>query len=273
MLDEECGNSRFFVSRTHAFADSRLWMNVLAAHGAVPRTSLPVRNPMEVARSLAARNGFEPALGRLMWLRHVLEAEHATRGRSRFFTSYDNLLKNWASITVGASEALEVSWPCQPARVDANVATFLDKKYRHHEEAVNDTLGNPKLVDVAARCLSCFCGIGRRPERSRRMSPCWIVSASSSTPLRLHSLGSSRPVAKRCSGMPSSRQNKKSLTDAVQVGERTIVELRTKLEELEKNAAAQAAKAAELEGTIVSTRKKLVVQNTAISRFPRSATH
>ena len=171
VLDEEFGNSRFFVLKDPRICRlAPFWLNVLAAHGAVPRILLPVRNPLEVARSLAARNGFEPALGQLMWLRHVLEAEHATRGRSRYFASYDKLLKNWASITAGASEALEVSWPCQPTRVDTNVATFLDKKYRHHEEAVNDTLGNPNLsiwLRDAFRVFADWSASGEKPAGCR----------------------------------------------------------------------------------------------------------
>src|SRR6187402_2790994 len=49
VLDEEFGNSRFFVLKDPRICRlAPFWMNVLAAQGTVPRILLPVRNPMEV---------------------------------------------------------------------------------------------------------------------------------------------------------------------------------------------------------------------------------
>ena len=258
VLDEEFGNSRFFVLKDPRICRlAPFWMNVLAAQGAVPRILLPVRNPMEVARSLAARNGFEPALGQLLWLRHVLEAEHATRGRSRFFTSYDGFLKNWASITVEASEVLEVSWPCQPARIEANVATFLDKKYRHHEEAVTDTIGNPNLsswLRDAFRVFADWSASGEKPEDVAlldRIRTEFDIAAPAFAGL----VASGRNAIQRSAKLQTEQ---KALTDAIQVGERTIAELRTKLGNAEKGATARSEKLRELEVAVDSTRQKLV---------------
>jgi hypothetical protein len=262
VLDEEFGSSRLFVLKDPRICRlAPFWMNVLAAHGIASRMLLPVRNPLEVARSLAARNAFEPALGNLIWLRHVLEAEHATRGRPRFFTSYDKLLKNWTSVIAGASEALELSWPCQPVRVDADVVTFLDRKHRHHEEAINDTLGNSNLstwLRDAFRVFSDWSSSGEKPQDLALLDRI-RVEFDAAAPAFVGLITSGRSAMQRNVKLQTEH---KTLTDAVQVSERTIAGLRTKLEEIEKSAAEHASKARELECGVISSRKKLATQET-----------
>ena len=55
------------------------------------------RHPDAVAASLAARYGMEPAVARLLWLRHQLEAEAASRDLPRGFTGYARLLADPAA--------------------------------------------------------------------------------------------------------------------------------------------------------------------------------
>ena len=78
--------AEFGATRLCVLKDPRIcrmpgfWLDALEAFDADPLVVLPVRNPLEVAASLARRNDFDPSLGQLLWLRHVLDAEHATRG-------------------------------------------------------------------------------------------------------------------------------------------------------------------------------------------------
>jgi glycosyltransferase involved in cell wall biosynthesis len=80
------------------------WEKVLASEGIDMRVVLCLRDPREVAASLAARFD-NPALhpaaipahsrSHLLWLRHVLEAERSTRHLPRIAVDYADLVSNW----------------------------------------------------------------------------------------------------------------------------------------------------------------------------------
>ena len=64
---------------------------------------IALRNPLEVCASLAQRTAFWSSdLTRmdaaLLWLRHMLEAEAATRNRARVIVSYSALLDDWPQV-------------------------------------------------------------------------------------------------------------------------------------------------------------------------------
>ena len=146
VLEQEFGNSRLFVLK-----DPRIcrlvpfWLDVLAGASVRPLVVLPLRNPLEVAASLQKRNGFELAFGHLLWLRHVLEAEVATRGLPRIFLSYDSMLRSWARVVERAEEQFRLSLPRKSSTAIAEIETFLSDKLRHHKEAPESVVENPTL--------------------------------------------------------------------------------------------------------------------------------
>ena len=68
-----------------------IWRPAFEKAGKRPLYILPTRNPLEVAESLAKRNGFDRTDGLLLWCAHVLDAERDTRGRPRGFLNADDL--------------------------------------------------------------------------------------------------------------------------------------------------------------------------------------
>ena len=72
------------------FAD--LWLQAFAEEGCKPSVLLLARHPQEIAGSLAVRDGMATGKAMLSWLRHVLDAERASRGLPRVFIGYDELL-------------------------------------------------------------------------------------------------------------------------------------------------------------------------------------
>lgn len=146
ILQDEFGSSRLFILK-----DPRIcrlvpfWLEVLKAAGARPLIIFPLRNPLEVSPSLEKRNGIEPRLGQLIWLRHVLDAEFASRGTPRFFTSYDRLLRGWARTAEDAQTTLGIVWPRMSTHVALEIEAYLSEKYRHHREPVEAVLDNPRL--------------------------------------------------------------------------------------------------------------------------------
>ena len=68
---------------------------VLGEMGIEARAVLMLRAPADIARSLASRDGTSPTFGHLLWLRHMIDAERATRGMPRAILSYDAMLEDW----------------------------------------------------------------------------------------------------------------------------------------------------------------------------------
>ncbi len=68
------------------------WAEAMAVAGLQPAYVMVLRDPREVSASLAARDGLSPYRAEQLWLEHVLEAEHDTRGAARTFVAFDALL-------------------------------------------------------------------------------------------------------------------------------------------------------------------------------------
>jgi hypothetical protein len=124
-----------------------LWRDVLAEFGAKPLIIMPVRNPLEVAASLKRRNGFNPAKSHLLWLRHVLDAESATRGIPRAITSYDSLVEDWQDVVGNITSQLGLRWPRRGAMVDVEIEQYLSTEFKHHNIAPERLAGKPEVVD------------------------------------------------------------------------------------------------------------------------------
>jgi hypothetical protein len=157
LLDEEFGSSRLFVLKDPRICRlAPFWIDVLQAANIRPTAIMQLRNPLEVAESLARRDGFQPALGQLLWLRNVLEAEAATRGIARYSTSYDALLKNWPKIAEESQETLAISWPRLSMRSGGEINAFLSGQLRHHNKPPETVLDNSMLSGWLREAFAVF---------------------------------------------------------------------------------------------------------------------
>jgi hypothetical protein len=89
-----------------------------------------VRHPVEVARSLEGLHDLSLPLGCLMWLRHVLDAERATRGHPRVFVHYHELLSEPNLIAARVGPLLAAGPRGAPEA--GEVAAWIDPALRHH---------------------------------------------------------------------------------------------------------------------------------------------
>lgn len=117
-----------------------LWRKVLSGIGVEPCYVLPLRNPYEVAASLTTRDGIERNRGLVLWLRYVLEAERHTRGAVRIFTSYDQLLSDWADTIGRLSRGLNLQLPKSSDQVVSQVDEFLSPGLRHHHSLTREAV-------------------------------------------------------------------------------------------------------------------------------------
>ncbi len=130
-----------------------LWQQALAELDFGARYVLIIRHPMEIAASLAKREGMPEEAALLLWMRCVLEAERASRGKPRIFVSYQALLEDWYRVVDRIAAALGIDWPTPPATARAEIESFLKPELRHHDAANDSTLDRytwPKAVYEAA---------------------------------------------------------------------------------------------------------------------------
>lgn len=146
VLAAEFGASRIFVLKDPRICRlAPFWLDVLEHVGIQPIIVVPLRNPRDVAMSLKARNDFEPGFSNLLWLRHVLDAERATRGLPRCLTGYDDLLANWARVVDHVRSRTGIAWPRYSAQSAAEIDSFLSDRFRHHHEGPATVIENPSL--------------------------------------------------------------------------------------------------------------------------------
>jgi len=92
------------------------------------------RNPREVAQSLARRNGMPAAKAGLLWLRHGLDAELATRGRNRAFLTYDSLMEDGTGTARRLAGWLGDAGMAPDEAAYARVAGHIRGDLRHHAD-------------------------------------------------------------------------------------------------------------------------------------------
>lgn len=132
-----------------------IWREVLVDAGYAPVCIHTYRNPMEVVQSLAARQeiAVEPEIGLLLWFRHVLDAEAASRGLPRVFTSYARLLSDWTEFSDRAEDAFGFSWPVARNVRQGRMRDMLDRGLRHHDASAKDPRQDRSVPELVKQCL------------------------------------------------------------------------------------------------------------------------
>ena len=139
------------------------WLSVFAAAGIEPFGLVVARDPLEVARSLAARvhvPEFRPAAipaisrGLLLWLRYVLDAERAGQDLPRHVVHYADLVTDWRQALAGLFATGIVAAPA--AEAAAAIDAFLDPSLRRQQA------NEQQPTDLPAGGLELLRAIGAR---------------------------------------------------------------------------------------------------------------
>lgn len=122
-----------------------MFLDALAEAGFDCRCVLPLRSPLEVVQSLERRDAMARGKAALLWLRHVLDAENASRDLPRAFVAFDRLMANWRAAFDQATKQLRVTWPYGEEEISNQVEAFLSPSERHHETTAEQVLLDPML--------------------------------------------------------------------------------------------------------------------------------
>ena len=132
-IQQEFGNSSLFVLKDpRSVKLVQFWRDVFQSEGITPKVVIPVRNPAEVAASLHCRDSMPVPLVHLIWLRHVLDAEHDSRDLARAFSTYEELLDEWPALAERLQRSLDITWPRFSATSILEITASLDADSRHH---------------------------------------------------------------------------------------------------------------------------------------------
>ena len=159
----------FDQAETIVIKDPRLcrcfayWREHLTKAGFRPVVISPIRAPDEVARSLAARNGMARSKAMRLWLRHVLEAEHASRGQPRHIATLDDLADDWRTRFERITRDLDVSLDWEAKQTARAIDKFWSRPNDPSDEAASerDPHDWPPLV---RRAWAAFVDISERGE-------------------------------------------------------------------------------------------------------------
>jgi hypothetical protein len=147
-----------------------LWLELLAGLGVTAKAVIPLRHPFEVARSLERRDGMPRDEALLLWLRHCLEAERATRGIPRCLLPYEALVTDWRACADRLAAALDLDSAADPelAAWVGTTRTALDALAAGEDPAASARLD---AVGTALDAADALMGRGGRPRRGARHRP------------------------------------------------------------------------------------------------------
>ena len=137
-----------------------LWFRVLRSQGIRPVVLFMVRDPGEVADSIAARNHWHTPVGEMLWLRYVTEAERASQGAPRSVVIYDDLLDAPLPTVSRALAKLDLDF--DPATADGrnDLAAFIDKADRHHVHGRTEKFAS-RFAEISQTAYSALRSIAR----------------------------------------------------------------------------------------------------------------
>jgi len=135
-----------------------LWTELFAEERVEPRYLLAVRHPLDVAESLAERDGMTPAWGMVLWLGHLLDAEHATRGAKRVIVHYEDLVgaPGWRGIAGRIAGELRIDWPRTGEAAEAAIDAFLAPELRRRRASDSAGAANGRLAAWVAAVYDAF---------------------------------------------------------------------------------------------------------------------
>ncbi|MBO6560736.1 MAG: glycosyltransferase [Nisaea sp.] len=154
-----------------------LWEPVLEEFGAEPVYVIMQRNPLEVARSLHQRDGLSTGRGLVLWLRHVIESERATRGKRRAFLSYDGLMADWQGTIESMAKRLDLPLEKVSDESRAEIESFIRPGLRHFALHDTELYGSEMLSRWAGRVFAACRALESDPDDAAAIAAIDLVAA------------------------------------------------------------------------------------------------
>ncbi len=121
-----------------------------------------LRNPVDVASSVEARNhlSFERAVN--LWLTHVTSALKYTVGQPRLFVFYEDIMEDWREEFRHLAQFLGNPGDAEQPDIQTVVEEFIDAELQHYHATMVDAVDEPKLA-FPAKALYVALRLSMRP--------------------------------------------------------------------------------------------------------------
>lgn len=153
MIEDEFGESPLIVLKDPRICRMvPLWEKAAQNSGYKMFPIITFRNPLEVAKSLKTRNDLPQSSAMLLWLRHVVDSESATRGSPRVVTSYTDILERWPRFVMRLQAEAKVEFPKLNHETTSVINAFLNRNLHHHRQSDESVARNKSLSPLVREC-------------------------------------------------------------------------------------------------------------------------
>ena len=137
-----------------------------------------VRNPLEVAASLEARDDMNKLDALHLWLTHMLEAEIATRGERRSMIAYDDFLMSPVKTAQKLSKDFDFSLPYNVNDVKSQIESYVSPSLKRQSLASEDVALDPIARGWVSQAYEALCVLCANPYSETAMVKLDDVRAS-----------------------------------------------------------------------------------------------
>lgn len=109
-----------------------VWLKALQLSAINASALIVVRDPWEVAQSLAKRDRIDEGTAQQIWVQHLFETLDVVRDIPHTLITYDRLLQDWRQCADRIAIDGGFSWPTPPDAAKSEIDIFLDTGNRHH---------------------------------------------------------------------------------------------------------------------------------------------
>lgn len=128
-----------------------LWMPIFQRLHVKPVFICMNRNPFEVGASLQKRDGFSREKALVLWLSHSLQAERYSRGQSRIFIDFDQVVQDPVEILSEIEHAANLAFPVAIGAAAEKIKGFVSPALRHHKADAAEESKRDPLSSMAYR--------------------------------------------------------------------------------------------------------------------------
>jgi hypothetical protein len=141
-----------------------LWQDIMAHFDRAAFYVLPFRNPIAVANSIVPLHGIDTFHAYMLWLRHLIDAEHASRGKPRVFVCYETLLADPMATMQRLATACPFNSSLNLERIFPAIVDTIKPAYRHHEARDDDLLDRETIPLWLRETYSSYRALEQRPD-------------------------------------------------------------------------------------------------------------
>jgi hypothetical protein len=146
------------------------WFDVLREMEIRPSIVIPVRSPLDVARSLAARHRLSLTHGLLLWLRHVVDAEAQSRDLARSIFTWQEFRDNWRGVCERIAKETHVVWPRMSDRASRGIERFLARDLVHHDTDHATLAAHGDVNEWTLRAYDALLELARNPHSNSALA-------------------------------------------------------------------------------------------------------